>query len=154
MKNYEKDGVLSTKELLLPTDEQLKKGVAVIECVQEIPCNPCVDSCPVGAISMKDINAPPKVDYDKCIACGKCVGVCPGLAIFVIKIKDEKALISLPYEFLPAPEKEDKVKALNRKGEIISDATVKRVVKKGKTMIITVEVEKNLWNEVRNIRVE
>jgi len=154
MKNYEKDGVLSTKDLSIPTEEQLKKGVAVIECIQEIPCNPCVDSCPVGAISMKDINAPPNVDYDKCIACGKCIGICPGLAIFVIKIKDDKALISLPYEFLPIPEKEDKVKALNRKGEIISDATVKRVVKKGKTMIVTVEVEKNLYNEVRNIRVE
>ncbi len=153
MKNYEKDGVLSTKDILIPTEEQLKKGVAVIECIQEIPCNPCVDSCPVDAISMKNINAPPIVDYDKCIACGKCVGVCPGLAIFVIKIKEDKALISLPYEFFPVPKKEDTVKALNRKGETVSDATVKRVVKKGKTMVVTIEVEKNLWNEIRNIKV-
>jgi len=154
MNNYEKDGVLTTKDLSLPTEKQLKKGVAVIECIQEIPCNPCVDSCPVGAISMKDINAAPIVDYDKCIACGKCVGVCPGLAIFVIKIKDGKALITIPYEFLPIPKKEENVKALNRMGEIVSDATVKKIIKKGKTMIVTVEVEKNLWNEVRNIKVE
>lgn len=153
MKSYEKDGVLTIKELSLPTDEQLKKGVALIECVQEIPCNPCVDICPVGAISMKDINAPPVVDYDKCTACGKCIGVCPGLAIFVIKIKDDKALISIPYEFLPVPEKGDMVKALNRRGEAVSDAIVQRVVKKGKTMIVSVEVEKNLCNDVRNIRV-
>jgi len=153
MKNYEKDGILTIKDLSLPTDEQLKKGVALIECVQEIPCNPCVDSCPVSAISMKDINAPPVVDYDKCIACGKCIGVCPGLAIFVIKIKDDKALVSIPYEFLPVPAKGDTVKALNRKGEIVSDAIVQRVVKKGKTMIITIEVEKDLYNDIRNIRV-
>jgi len=153
MKNYEKDGILTIKDLPLPTDEQLKKGVALIECVQEIPCNPCVDSCPVGAISMKDINAPPVVDYDKCIACGKCIGVCPGLAIFVIKIKYDKALVSIPYEFLPVPTKGDTVKALNRKGEIVSDAIVQRVVKKGKTMIITIEVEKDLYNDIRNIRV-
>jgi len=153
MKSYEKDGVLTIKDLPLPTDEQLKKGVAIIECIQEIPCNPCVDSCPIGAISMKDINAPPLVDYDRCIACGKCIGVCPGLAIFVIKIKDDKALISIPYEFLPVPEKSDTVKVLNRRGEVVSDAIVQRVVKKGKTMIVTVEVEKNLCNDVRNIRV-
>lgn len=153
MKNYEKDGVLTTRDLVLPTDEQLKKGVAFIECVQEIPCNPCVDSCPVGAIFMKDINAPPVVDYDKCIACGKCVGVCPGLAIFVIKITDDKALVSIPYEFLPAPEKGDKVKALNRKGEKVSDAIVHRVIKNGKTMIVTFEVEKKFCHDVRNIKV-
>ena len=154
MKDYEKNGVLKSKDLQLPTEEQLKKGLAFIECVQEIPCNPCVDSCPVNAISMKDINAPPIVDYDKCISCGKCVGVCPGLAIFVIKIKDDKAIISIPYEFLELPEKGDTVKALNRKGEVVSDATVRRIVKRGKTMVVTVEVEKYLWNEVRNIRVE
>ena len=62
MKDYEKDGILHVKDLLLPTDEQLKKGVAITECIQEIPCNPCVDSCPVKAISMKDINAPPIVN--------------------------------------------------------------------------------------------
>ena len=83
MKSYQKDGVLTVKDLSLPTDEQLKKGIAVIECVQEIPCNPCVDICPVGAISMKDINAPPVVDYNKCIACGCCKEVCPVDAIHI-----------------------------------------------------------------------
>ena len=104
MKNYEKSGILSKNDLILPSKKQLKKGVAILECIQEIPCNPCVDCCPVDAISMKDINAPPIVDYDKCISCGKCVGICPGLAIFVVKVKNGKALITLPYEFLPVPQ--------------------------------------------------
>ena len=153
MKKYEQDGVLTLDDLSLPSDKQLKKGVAFIECVQEIPCNPCVDACPFGAISMKDINAPPIVDYDKCTACGQCVGICPGLAIFVIKVVGNKVLITLPYEFYPVPEVGDKVQALNRKGDKISTAVVKNVKKKGKTMIITVEAKKDLAMEIRNIKV-
>jgi Fe-S-cluster-containing hydrogenase component 2 len=153
MHNYEKTGVLSKKDLILPSKKQLEKGVAIIECIQEIPCNPCVDSCPVKAISMKDINAIPIMNFDKCIGCGKCIGVCPGLAIFVVKIKDGKALVSLPYEFLPVPEIGSKVKALNREGKVIGDAVVKRVIEKGKTMTVTIEAKEKLAMDIRNIRV-
>jgi len=153
MHNYEKTGVLSKEDLTLPSKKQLEKGVAIIECIQEIPCNPCVDSCPVKAISMKDINAIPIMNFDKCIGCGKCIGVCPGLAIFVVKIKDGKALISLPYEFLPSPDVGSKVKALDRGGKIIGDAVVKRVIEKGKTMTITIEAREDLAVDIRNIRV-
>ena len=137
----------------LPSIKQLEKGVAIIECIQEIPCNPCVDACPVNSISMEDINAVPVIDYDKCIGCRKCIGICPGLAIFVIKIIDSKALISLPYEFLPIPRINDKVKALDREGNNLDTAIVKRVDKNGKTMVITIETKKNLAMDVRNIRV-
>jgi len=153
MHNYEKTGVLSKKDLTHPSKKQLEKGVAIIECIQEIPCNPCVDSCPVKAISMKDINAVPIMNFDKCIGCGKCIGLCPGLAIFVVKIKDEKALISLPYEFLPAPKVGSKVKALDREGKVVGDAIVKRAIEKGKTMTITIEASKDLAMDIRNIRV-
>lgn len=151
MKDYEQTGVLSVSEVCLPTRTQLQKGVAITECVQEIPCNPCVDSCPVHAISMKDINAPPVVDYDACIACGNCVGVCPGLAIFVVKIKEEKALISLPYEFLHLPKKGDTVDALDRWGKTVDMGTVIRVVKQGKTAVVTISVKQELAMDVRNI---
>lgn len=154
MKMYEKTGVLSTKDLKLPSKKQLEKGVAILECVQEIPCDPCVDSCPVNAISMKDINALPINDFDKCIGCGKCVGLCPGLAIFVVKVKDEKALITLPYEFLPVPNVGGTVKALDRGGNIRGEGVVKKVVKNGKTMVITIEVGKDSAMDVRNIRVD
>ena len=154
MYNYEKTGVLSTTDLKTPSKKQLEKGVAIIECIQKIPCNPCVDSCPVHAISMKDINALPVIDFDKCIGCGKCVGVCPGLAIFVVKIKNDKALITLPYEFLPVPTVGDVVDALDRKGNVKETALVKKVLKKGKTMVITVEVNEKFAMDIRNIRVD
>ncbi len=153
MREYEKTGILSPKELQLPSKKQLQKGAAILECVQEIPCNPCVDSCPVHAISMKDINAPPVNDFEKCIGCTKCVGVCPGLAIFVVKIKDDNALITLPYEFVPVPKVGDTVKALDRTGAVRSNAVVKKVVRNEKTMVVTIEVDISLAMDVRNIQV-
>ena len=153
MRDYEKSGVLTKKELPHPSKRQLEKGVAILECIQEIPCNPCVDSCPVHAISMKDINAPPINDFNKCIGCTKCVGICPGLAIFVVKVKDRKAWITLPYEFVPVPKVGDIMKAVDRTGTVRGDALVKKVVKSRKTMVITIEVNSSLAMDVRNIRV-
>jgi Fe-S-cluster-containing hydrogenase component 2 len=153
MREYEKTGVLSKEEIQRPTKKQLEKGIAILECIQEIPCNPCVESCPVHAISMKDINAPPVNDFEACIGCKKCVGVCPGLAIFVVKVKDKKAWVTLPYEFVPVPKVGDGVEALDRAGAVRGNALIKKVVKNGKTMVITVEVDGSLAMDIRNIRV-
>jgi Fe-S-cluster-containing hydrogenase component 2 len=151
---YRRTGVLSKDDLLqMPSEAQLEKGVAFIECVQEIPCNPCVDACPVHAISMKDINAPPYVDFDRCTSCMKCVGVCPGLAIFIIKVKGEKALVTMPYEFLPVPAVGDLVDAVDREGTVRSTGRVTRVVKAKKTMLVTLEVDRDLAMDVRHFRV-
>ena len=153
MRDYEKTGILSIKDLQVPSKQQLEKGVAILECVQEIPCNPCVESCPVYAIFMKDINAPPVNDFERCIGCTKCVGVCPGLAIFVVKVKDEKAWVTLPYEFVTVPKVGDIVKALDRTGTVRGKALVKKVVKQGKTMVITIEVDSSGAMDIRNIKV-
>ena len=154
IKNYEKTGVLDLSDLKIPTDKQLKKGVAIIECIQEIPCDPCVAICPVESISMKDINDIPKIDYDKCTGCKRCVSICPGLAIFVVKIKDDKAQVTLPYEFLPIPKVGDIVKALDREGKSRGNAKVIRVNSSSKTTVITIEADKHLAMEVRNIKLD
>ncbi|HEC88212.1 MAG TPA: 4Fe-4S dicluster domain-containing protein [Thermoplasmata archaeon] len=152
MKRWEKEGIVETIDLYLPDEKQLKKGVAIIECIQEIPCNPCVDACPFNAISMEHINALPSINYEKCIGCGKCVEVCPGLAIFVIKIIDDNALLTLPYEFIPLPEEGQIVKALDREGKEICDAVVKKL-RNGRTPVVTVELPKKYAMEARNIKV-
>ena len=154
IKQYEETGILSLKDIKLPTDEQLKKGVAIIECVQEIPCDPCVAICPVNAISMKDINDTPKIDFNKCTGCKSCVGICPGLAIFVVKVKDDKAFVTLPYEFLPIPKVGDKVTALNREGKPRGCARIVKVNRTIKTTVVTIEVDKDLAMEVRNIKLD
>jgi ferredoxin len=130
MRGYEKTGILTTKDLRLPSQKQLEKGVAILECVQEIPCNPCVESCPVHAITMKDINA-----------------------IFVVKITDKKAWVTLPYEFVPTPTVGDIVQAVDRTGKTRGSAVVKKVVRQGKTMVVTIEIESRLAMDIRNIKV-
>ena len=152
MKRWEREGVVELEDLKIPSEEHLRKGVAITECLQEIPCNPCVESCPVDAISMETINDTPKVDYDKCIGCGNCVDACPGLAMFLVKVDGEKALVTLPYEFLPVPEKGERVKALNREGMEICDAVVKRI-RRGRTLLVTIEVPAEYVMEARNIKV-
>ena len=155
MPEYTRTGVLTKKDLLqMPTEAQLEKGVAFIECVQEIPCNPCVDSCPVHAISMKDINSPPYVDFTRCTSCSKCVGICPGLAIFILKVKGDKAYVTVPYEFLPVPTVGSMVDTLDREGSSRGPGKVTRVVKAKKTLLITVEVPRDLVMDVRNIKVK
>ncbi len=153
MKNYEETGIVDISNLKIPTDEQLHKGVAITECLQPIPCNPCKEVCPTNAIKMDNINDPPDIDYDRCIGCALCVEVCPGLAMFVVRIRENKAMISLPYEMLPIPERGQAVKALDREGKIVGDAVVK-AIKRGRTNVVTVEVDKNLAMIVRNIKVE
>ncbi len=154
MKKYEKTGVLTASDIHMPSEEYLSKGVAIIECVQEIPCDPCVDICPFKAISMENINAPPIVDFEKCTGCAQCIAICPGLAIFVIKIDGRKGLLTLPYEFLPVPKEGEKVKIFNREGKKIGTGIVKKVKKSEGTHVITVETEKECAIEGRHIEVE
>ncbi len=42
-------------------------------------CGICINTCPVGAISMKQGKA--EVDMEECIRCGKCHDVCPQEAV-------------------------------------------------------------------------
>ena len=102
---------------------------------------------------MKNINALPKIDFQKCTGCTKCVGVCPGLAIFVVKVKGDQALITLPYEFLPIPKIGDVVDAVDREGNIRGKAKIIRTNSRGETTVITIQVEKSLAMEIRMIKV-
>lgn len=52
-------------------------------CPKNHKC-PAVNICPVGALSQTDFNAP-VVDYEKCIACGKCSVFCPKRALVLEK---------------------------------------------------------------------
>ncbi|WP_448577187.1 NADH-quinone oxidoreductase subunit I [Thermosphaera sp.] len=157
---FKETGVLTLQDMvkagLMPTEERLRKGpVALLECPEQIPCNICVSACPFKAISMDKVYDLPRLDENKCIGCGVCVAKCPGLAIFVIDIsKSDKAYITLPYEFLPRPSKGARVKLLNREGKVVGEGIVVKTWEYEKTWVVTVEVEKDLWFDVRAIKVE
>lgn len=100
----------------------------VMECTQNIPCNPCQDACPKHCIKIGEhITSLPCVDESvACIGCGMCVASCSGQAIFLVNENAEPgyATVTLPYEFLPLPEKGDKGYGLGRDGRKVCEAEV------------------------------
>lgn len=141
-----------------PSKERMSKGmVAVIECEQEIPCNPCETSCPNNAIIVGDnITDLPELFGEKCVGCGLCVAKCPGQAIFMIDMtySDKTALVGFPYEYLPLPQKDQEVEAVDRNGEILGKGIVRKIQNSrtmDKTNVIYVEVIKEIGEEVRSI---
>jgi NADPH-dependent 2,4-dienoyl-CoA reductase/sulfur reductase-like enzyme/bacterioferritin-associated ferredoxin/Pyruvate/2-oxoacid:ferredoxin oxidoreductase delta subunit len=78
----------------------------VMHCRQEIPCDPCSSVCPNNLIRIDphDIRHLPDFcpeDGKNCIACERCVAICPGLAITLVDFRKDKEnpTISIPMEF-------------------------------------------------------
>ena len=153
-----KTGVACKQDLdaVFPEEKLLIKPKALIECYEEIPCNPCSTCCPVNAIHIEeDINHRPVIDYDVCTGCGICVYHCPALAISVVSIKEDRAYFKIPYELHPLPTKGEVWDGVNRAGEVICEARVEQVAKKDsfdKTALITVSVDKAYLYQFITIR--
>lgn len=145
-------------ETIKPSKERLAKGpVAIVECFQEIPCDPCNTACNRGGIlPFEDINDLPKTDEEKCNGCGICVGFCPGLAIFILDdtYSDTESLITIPWEFSRLPAEGSQVWGLNREGQQVAMVTVKKVrksAKKNGAHLLTLIVPKDLAYDIRSI---
>ena len=157
------DGIPNKEDIakVTPSDERFSEGpVVIVECFQEIPCDPCVKACKHGAITMpRDINEIPIVNNKLCNGCGLCISFCPGLAIFVVdkSYSDELALIKLPYEYVPVPHAGQRVTGLSRAGEALGCFEVLKVTSGGKknmTYTISLAVPQDLAMEVRDIKVK
>ncbi len=158
---YRNDGVLRSDDLgdLFPTQERLRSGpVVIIECVENIPCDPCVAACPKGAIRIDgDINGVPVVNFETCDGCGVCLSACPGLAIFGVDMSGDgaTAVVRIPYEYLPLPEAGEEVIALDREGSEVGEARVTRVLNTkalDRTPIVSLEVPGETAMAVRHFR--
>jgi Fe-S-cluster-containing hydrogenase component 2 len=158
-------GFLSDEELKdgpgIPSEARRRKGaVAVLECLEDIPCNPCESSCKYDAIKVgEDITTLPHLTEDNCVGCRSCVPICPGQAIFIVdeSLPDNMAAIEMPYEYRPLPEKGDVVTALNRAGQEIGVATVtaiKKTKKMDQTATVIIEVPRNWSMQARAIRLK
>jgi Fe-S-cluster-containing hydrogenase component 2 len=152
-----KNGYISDDEVERYPGVTHKKGVhPVIECTQNIPCNPCQDACKKGCISIgSNITSLPIVkDECDCINCGMCVANCSGQAIFLVDedCGDGTATVTLPYEFLPLPEAGTKGKGLGRDGRVVCDAEVigvKSLKAFDKTNLLTMRVPKEYAMKAR-----
>jgi sarcosine oxidase subunit alpha len=91
----------------LPIKKEIKikeEGIfPVFYCNQEIPCNPCTSVCEQKQIDTIDglITQLPYFKGDRdCIGCGKCVAVCPGLAVILMDYRKDKKnpFVTFPVE--------------------------------------------------------
>jgi len=142
-------GYMSEKEVVRYPGVKKVKGIhPVIECSQNIPCNPCQDSCPKNCIRIgENITALPVFDENTtCIGCGMCIASCSGQSIFLVDEdkEDGYTYITIPYEFFPLPVKGDKGVALDRGGSEIGPAEVMEVKSLkafDKTHLLTMRVQ-------------
>jgi len=155
--------VLSPKDLAargtVPSKERLAAGpVVMVECIENIPCNPCAYACPRKAITIEgELTDTPKVDFSKCNGCTLCIAKCPGLAIFVVQrdFSKTEATVTMPYELLPRPEAGKRVVCVDRAGRQVCRGKVVKVLDTkalNRCAVVTVAVPKRYWNVVRGIR--
>jgi thioredoxin reductase/Fe-S-cluster-containing hydrogenase component 2 len=158
--NLLKKGYVADSEISRFPGVTRKKGVhPVIECTQNIPCNPCQDSCPRKCIVVgSKITALPVFDEESdCSGCGLCVSACSGQAIFLIDEEYEPgySLITMPYEFLPLPQPGDRGTGLDRSGAEVCGAEVVEVKSKkayDNTSLVTIKVPTDMAMRARFFR--
>jgi len=160
---HEKANVLKShpgKIVERPEIELIDTFRPIIQCDQEIPCNPCTSVCPKGSINLKGTNGNimdiPYFDGD-CTGCTMCVTICPGLAISLGKKLDESfAELILPHEFLPDFEVGDLIRATDKDGNFIEEVEVLKIRfnKKYKTYLVHVKSSLKNSQKIAGIRVQ
>lgn len=102
-----------------------------------------------------NITSLPVVDEEStCIGCGMCVASCSGQSIFLVNEDFEEGYtsITLPYEFLPLPEKGEKGIGLDRSGKEACEVEVidvKSVKAFDNTNLLTIKVPSEMGMKVR-----
>jgi NADPH-dependent 2,4-dienoyl-CoA reductase/sulfur reductase-like enzyme/Fe-S-cluster-containing hydrogenase component 2 len=148
----------------VPDDEEV---YPVLHCSQEIPCNPCTSVCSQGAIVIDDVDIRKVPDYiakqigKECIACEKCVTICPGLAITLVDVRKEPsdtALVTIPYEFEKGSIKVgDHVTVLNTVGVALGSVEVvrTRIAKTtDRTVLVKVRAPREIANQIAGIEIK
>ncbi len=149
-----------------PNLPELEEGVfPIMHCTQEIPCDPCSTVCPRHLIHVdpSDIRHLPEVDYfaeKGCIACGRCVAVCPGLAVTLVDYRksNENALVTLPFEQdLMSLAEGEEIELTSTEGMSLGRATIKTIKKikgfENGTSLLTVEVPRAIAKQVSGLRI-
>ena len=132
----------------------------VISCMQEIPCNPCTQVCPVGSITIPDgtITSRP-VFSGQCIGCARCVVVCPGLAIRLVEHgRPGFSLLTLPWEFSEdVVAVGERVRTVDLEGEPVGEGLVVAVKERedfDRRRLLVIEVPEDEALSVAGFRIQ
>jgi len=134
-------------------------AVAVVDCREEIPCNPCEDACRRGAISVgENVCAVPRYDPGLCDGCGRCVALCPGMAIFLLDRSEDngKVRITLSYEMREEIKEGDEAWAMDGEGRPLGKGKIVKVAKMSKSgvgLLVTLQAPEEWALKVRGVRV-
>ncbi|MBT3168685.1 MAG: FAD-dependent oxidoreductase [Candidatus Cloacimonetes bacterium] len=141
---------------------EIEEGILpIIHCLQEIPCNPCSTVCPTNSIFMK---GDPIMDLPhfegKCIGCGKCVAVCPGLAITLVDYRKnaENPTVTLPYEISNHKVLVgDEVRCVDIDGKELGTFSVTQILDvkvNNRTQLIKLKAHKNIAKKIVSFQIQ
>lgn len=146
----------------IQTEFQFKEeGIyPVFYCNQEIPCNPCTAVCDQQQIETIDslITQLPYFKGEKdCLGCGKCVAVCPGLAVVLLDYRNDKEypLVTFPIELIDSKlEKGQKIIVVSNEKELGEYEVYRsRILKEfPKTQLITVRIPSEIAKQATAIK--
>lgn len=133
----------------------------ILHCYQEIPCNPCTTVCAYNSIQLQGklgtIMDLPNFE-GKCIGCAKCVLICPGLAITLVRKTKEPgwAEVILPHEFDHDYKAGDELILRDCDGNSLGKGIVNatRFNKRHRTHLLTVTVPETIATDVVGILVQ
>jgi len=145
---------------IIPKDKEV---YTVMHCIQEIPCNPCTETCVLQSIKIKDSSIMGIPSFEgECLGCGRCVSLCPGLAITLVDKRydysKKTARIMIPWEMPKDSIKINQiVSTTDIDGNIIGEGKViaiKTSEWQNKRQLISVEIPYKDTDKVVNIRIK
>jgi sarcosine oxidase, subunit alpha len=132
----------------------------IIHCLQEIPCNPCTTVCPTRSISIPGDSLMGIPGYTgSCVGCGKCVLICPGLAITLVDYRRdaEHPEVTVPYELSNFGVKSgDRIPAVDIDGNSLGDLEVTAVVENRtvRTQLVRLRAPRAIAKRIVSFRVQ
>jgi len=135
----------------------------IFHCFQEVPCNPCTSVCKAGIIHTVDdrlTGLPYVTDRSRCTGCGRCVAVCPGLAVTLVDYRKDPdhPLVTLPYEvWRDKIEIGQKIPVTDEDGAILGYFPVERIrIKKPypRTLLVQVKLDRAIAKQAVGIWVQ
>ncbi|MFX1511685.1 MAG: FAD-dependent oxidoreductase [Promethearchaeota archaeon] len=149
------------EELYRCSDDE--EGVfPVFHCTQDIPCNPCITVCPQHQINTEaDLitGLPYYKGEESCTGCGRCVAVCPGLAITLVDYRkdSENPLVTIPYEITEeGPTKGEKITVMSNRGELgqFNVIRTRKIKEYPRTILVIVKLPKNIAKQAIGIKIQ